>query len=108
MPGLNQRGPMNNGPMTGWGRGICAGNITPGQGVAGGGYPLGRSLGRRGCQAAGWGGGRGVGRGGNYGPWAGSSPAVPTQTILQNRADMLEAELAAIKNQLNKLTESGE
>ena len=104
MPGFNQRGPMNNGPMTGRGRGVCTGNITPGQGFAGEGYTMGRGLGRRGCRAAGW----GSGRAGNYGPWAGPTPVVSTQAILQNRAAMLEAELAEIKNQLNKRTESGE
>lgn len=106
MPGLNQRGPMNDGPMTGRGRGLCTGNVTAGQGFVGG-YGMGRGL-RRGCRDFGWGGGRGMGRGGNYGPWAGTSPAVSNQTILQNRANMLEAELAEIKNQLNKLSESGE
>jgi len=108
MPGLNQRGPMNNGPMTGRGRGVCTGNSIPGQGFAGGGYPMGRGLGRRGCQVPGRGGSRGNGWAGNYGPWADSAPAVSTQAILPNRAAMLEVELAEIKNQLNKLTESGE
>lgn len=106
MPGLNQRGPMNDGPMTGRGRGLCTGNVAAGQGFVGG-YGMGRGL-RRGCRDFGWGGGRGMGRGGNYGPWAGTSPAVSNQTILQNRANMLEAELAEIKNQLKKQSESGE
>lgn len=106
MPGLNQRGPMNDGPMTGRGRGLCTGNVAAGQGFVGG-YGMGRGL-RRGCRDFGWGGGRGMGRGGNYGPWAGASPAVSNQTILQNRANMLEAELAEIKNQLKKQSESGE
>ncbi|MCK5541484.1 MAG: DUF5320 domain-containing protein [Desulfobacterales bacterium] len=101
MPGFNQRGPMNNGPMTGGGRGSCTGNITPGQGFAGGGYTMGRGLGRRGRQNSGWRSGQGNG-------WAGPAPTVSTQVILQNRADMLEAELTEIKNQLNKLNESGE
>lgn len=106
MPGLNQRGPMNDGPMTGRGRGLCTGNVAAGQGFVGG-YGMGRGL-RRGCRDFGSGGGRGMGRGGNYGPWAGTSPAVSNQTILQNRANMLEAELAEIKNQLKKQSESGE
>ncbi len=105
MPGLNQRGPMNEGPMTGRGRGVCTGNAAA-RGVVGS-YGMGRGL-RRGCQTAGWGGGRGMGRGGNYGPWAGPAPVVSNQTILQNRANMLEAELAEIKNQLKKQSESGE
>ena len=99
---------MNNGPMTGRGQGVCTGNTTPGQGFYGGGYTMGRGLGCRGCQAPGRQNGRGRGWAGNCGPWAGPVPTVSTQAILQNRAAILEAELAEIKNQLNKLTESGE
>lgn len=84
---------MNDGPMTGRGRGLCTGNAAP-QGFVGG-YGMGRGL-RNGCRAWG-GGGRRMGRGGNYGPWAGTSPAVSNQAILQNRAAILEAELAEIK-----------
>ncbi len=97
---------MNNGPMTGGGRGLCTGNVAASQRLAGG-YGMGRGL-RRGCRDFGMGGGREMGRGGNYGHRTGPSPAVSNQTVLQNRANMLEAELAEIKNQLNKLSESGE
>nr|NJM01518.1 DUF5320 domain-containing protein [Desulfobacula sp.] len=106
MPGLNQRGPMNDGPMTGRRKGLCAGSAAAGQGFVGG-YGMGGGF-RRSCRAAAWGGGRGIGRGGNFSAWAGPSPLVSSQTILQNRASMLEAELAEIKNQLNKQSESGE
>ncbi|MFH2092318.1 MAG: DUF5320 domain-containing protein [Pseudomonadota bacterium] len=108
MPGFNQRGPMNEGPMTGRGRGVCTGNMTLNQGSAQAGFPMrmGRGLGRRGCQAPGWQGGQGGGRG--YGPWAGPAPVASSQAILQARADRLEAELADIKNQLNNQAESGE
>ncbi|MDA8136917.1 MAG: DUF5320 domain-containing protein [Desulfobacteraceae bacterium] len=106
MSGLNQRGPMNDGPMTGRGRGFCTGNVAAGQGFVGG-YGMVRGL-RRSCRYFGWGGGQGMGRFRNYGSWAGSSPAFSDQTILQNRAAMLEAELAEIKSQLNKRSESGE
>jgi len=108
MSGLNQRGPMNNGPMTGRGQGVCTGNNTPGQGFYGGGYILGRGLGRRGCQAPGQQSGWGRGWAGNCGPCAGSVPTVSTRAVLQSRAAMLEADLAEIKKQLNKLTEAGE
>jgi len=108
MPGFNQRGPMNDGPMTGRGRGVCTGNMTQGQGFAKGGYPMGRGCGRRSSQVPGWRNDIGKGIAGNYSPWMGPGPAVSAQAILQNRADRLEAELAEIKNQLNKLTESGE
>jgi len=61
MPGLNQRGPMNEGPMTGGGRGLCTGAVASEQEFANrmtG--SMGRGLGRgRGC---GGGSGRGMGR----------------------------------------------
>jgi hypothetical protein len=88
MPGFNQRGPMNEGPMTGRGRGICtgaSGNL--GQGVPGRGNA--------------WGNGRGPGnRGRGYGQRAFPDPVYGDKGALQNRVDMLEAELSAIKNQL--------
>ncbi len=103
MPGFNQRGPMNQGPMTGRGRGVCTGSVDQGQ-VFGNsmGMGRGRGYGRRGCQAPGWGKG--------YGQWnmPAPAPANLTQETLQNRAAMLEAELAAIKEQLNNLSESKE
>ena len=106
MPGINQRGPMNDGPMTGRGRGVCTGNVAAGQGFANG-SGMGRGLGRRGCQALGRQNSRGRGWAGDCGPWASPVPTVSTEAILQNKAAMLEAELAEIKNQLNKLSESG-
>lgn len=115
MPGFNQRGPMNDGPVSGKGRGLCTGEFNPGQGVAGGYGEMGRGFGRRGGQARGWensrrgfswGNNRGGGRGRNFGPWAAPAQTVSVREILQERADLLEAELKEIKNQLNKLTES--
>ncbi len=98
MPGFNQRGPMNEGPMTGRGRGVCTGAVDPGQGF-GSAMGRGRGYGRRGCQAPGW------GRG--YGQWNMPTPAPVTVTkdTLHQRAAMLEAELAAIKEQLNNFSE---
>jgi len=104
MPGFNQRGPMNEGPMTGGGRGICTGTVDPAQGFAGRGNArgMGRQGGRRGCQAP--------GRGRGAGQWAGTSPAMGSvnQDTLQNSVNMLEAELAALKNQLKNQSESKE
>ena len=84
MPGLNQRGPMNEGPMTGGGRGLCTGSQkldsqktepkTSEIGLANRGIGSGRGLGRgngSGCgrgqgQGRGQGCGRGLGRGRNF------------------------------------------
>lgn len=106
MPGFNQRGPMNEGAMTGRGRGICTGNVEsgtpfPGRGNAAGfGMGMGRGRGRRG-------GGQGYGQGRGYGQWNAPTPTRTGET-LQARADMLEAELAAVKEQLKNLSETGE
>lgn len=106
MPGFNQRGPMNEGPMTGRNRGTCTGAaVDPGQGFAdsanarGYGRGMGRGRGNRGCQA--------LGREMAYGR---RTPPAPTQgsvnqDTLQNRVNMLEAELSAIKNQLRTRSE---
>ena len=107
MPGFNQRGPMNEGPMTGGGRGYCTGAVNPAQGFAGrgNGMGMGRQRGRRGYQdAPGWGRGYGAGQ------WATPAPeaAPATKATLQNSVDMLEAELAAVKNQLKNLSEPKE
>ncbi len=118
MPGFNQRGPMNEGPMTGRGRGNCTTGANTGKGVAGRpdtirygavgyggmGYGMGmaRRRGRCGDPAPGW--GRGQGR------WAGPEPmaASPSENELVTRTNMLEAELAALKQQLKDLSESRE
>ncbi len=103
MPGFNQRGPRNEGPMTGWGRGICTGNGDPGYGSAGRrGRGMGMGIRCRGGRGGYGGGGRGMGFGASQ---AGYAPAgnVDIKEDLRARADMLEAELSAIKNQLNDL-----
>ncbi len=98
MPGLNQRGPMNEGPMTGRKRGSCTGAaVDPGQGFADRG--MGRGMGRRGCQTPGR--GRGGGQWSSPAPMPGSTD----QNALQNRVNMLEAELSAIKDQLRTRSE---
>jgi len=95
MPGFNQRGPMNEGPMTGRGRGTCTGSLNPDQEFTGRGNArgMGRGFGRR---------------GGGYGQRTTSAPGSVSQEALQKSMDLLEAELAAIKNQLKNLSESRE
>lgn len=108
MPGFNQRGPMNEGPMTGRQRGTCTGGaVDTGQGVGGygGGYGggMGRGMGRRGGQAP----GRGMG-----GRWNAPAPMpgsgnqdTSVNQDMQNKINMLEAELSAIKDQLRTRSE---
>ncbi|MEX1297855.1 MAG: DUF5320 domain-containing protein [Desulfotignum sp.] len=91
MPGFNRRGPDNQGPMTGWGRGVCTGNSGY---DAGYGQGYGRRWGRRG--APGGAAGRGMGRR----AFAPAAPESPDE--LKQRAGWLESELAAIRQQLNE------
>lgn len=98
MPGFNQKGPMNEGPMTGRKRGTCtSAAVDPGQGFAGRG--MGRGMGRRGCRTP----DRGMGGG----QWNSPAPTPDSvdQDTLQNRVNMLEAELSAIKDQLRTRSE---
>jgi len=111
MPGLNQRGPENMGPMTGRKMGRCVTETTTaGQGFGPGmgqGYGFGGGFGRgRGC-------GRGFGRG-RGGGWAAPAapgsyapgPAAPvTKEDLSLRAQALEQELEAVKKQLKGVSE---
>lgn len=105
MPGFNQRGPMNEGPMTGRQRGTCTGGtVDTGQGFGGYGGGMGRGMGRRGGQAP----GRGMG----YGRWTAPAPTpgsanqdTSVNQDMQNRINMLEAELSAIKDQLRTRSE---
>jgi len=100
MPGFNEQGPMNQGPMTGRGMGACAngtrsassGFVTPGLGRAGMGFRRGRGCGQGGRFAAGY----------DQRPMAGQ-PAVSKEGLMQ-RADLLESELNAIKEELANLT----
>ncbi|WP_457554188.1 DUF5320 domain-containing protein [Desulfobacula sp.] len=102
MPGFNQQGPMNEGPMTGRARGNCSGSAGNGQRFSGRGNAMGmgRQNGRRGGQTIGW--GRGYGQQDTFGPSAG----IAGEDALQNNIDKLEAELAAVKQQLKNLSES--
>jgi hypothetical protein len=99
MPGFNQRGPMNEGPMTGRRQGICARGAdigTQGSAFTAPGYGRGRGLGRRGGPGPGWGMG--------YGRMSTVSPSPTTEETLKLQVQTLEAELNAIKNKLTKLT----
>lgn len=100
MPGLNQRGPQGLGPMTGRGQGVCTN-----RNMAGTGYGAGN--GSRGCGRGFGSGGRGMGRGmgREFGPAAAPMPGTATETVLQDRARLLEEELNAIKAQLSTLSE---
>jgi hypothetical protein len=98
MPGFNRRGPENQGPMTGRGRGLCTGNAgytgyDTGFGTGfGPGY--GRGRGRR------WARGGFSGRGMGYRGFAPAAPESPQD--LKQRAEWLESELAAIRQQLDE------
>ncbi len=104
MPGFNQRGPMNEGAMTGRGRGNCTSTVDPAQGFEGRGSAMGmgRQCGRRG--------GQGPGFRRDPGQWTTAAPtaASVTNETLRNSVDMLEAELVAVKQQLKDLTGSRE
>jgi hypothetical protein len=94
MPGLNQKGPMNEGPMTGRGRGLCNRTEDRQGFVERGGAGLGRRMGRCGSQGM----GRRVGFGQQYSQT--NNRGEGDKRSLYSQIEMLEAELAAIKNQL--------
>lgn len=94
MPGFNQQGPMNQGPMTGKGRGTCtdAHNFGPGTGRG------------RGCRR-----GRArTGEPGGYGPGFNANQGAYATDDLLNRKAMLEAELKAVKEQIKNQADTGE
>ena len=91
MPGLDQRGPLGQGAMTGGRQGICQD-----RGPAGPADRFGRG-GRRGCR------GRGFGRG--YAPPVQFTQAEPTKSELEDRARELEDELNAVKSQMKAMSD---
>ncbi len=95
MPGFNRRGPENQGPMTGGGRGFCTGAADPFRPV-GAGYAAGYGRGRGRGRGQSFFGGRGFGRMGQ------GQAGYETQDDLQMRAKWLETELAAVKQQLKE------
>lgn len=123
MPGLNQRGPSNMGPMTGRGMGRCAAGNNQGQGGYGqggygqGGYGQG-GYGQGGYGQGGYGAGYGAGRGRGCGRGAGPRGrgqgfrgAPPVQAApagkedLSLRAQALEQELEAVRNELKNYSD---
>ena len=112
MPGFNQKGPMNEGAMTGRGRGRCT---TPNQSIGGTQNTAGNSqgFGQGFGQGLGQGGGRGMGRGRGQGNWAPevstgaaqfSQQVQPTEDeTLKLKVQQLESELAAIKSQMKQV-----
>ncbi|WP_022666722.1 DUF5320 domain-containing protein [Desulfospira joergensenii] len=89
MPGYNQRGPENMGPMTGRGMGRCMTGSDRDPVRTGRAYGAGNGRGRR-C-------GRGFARG--AAPWSGA-PAQVTREDLTLRARALEKELEAVNQEL--------
>jgi hypothetical protein len=94
MAGLNQKGPMNEGPMTGRGRGLCGKNDDRQGYLEREGAGLGRGMGRCGGQGMGW---RMRFAQQNVPP---SNRTEVDERSLHNQVEMLEAELARIKKQL--------
>lgn len=97
MPGFDGSGPLNQGPMTGRGRGICNGN-RPSPGF--------RRFGRNGS----FGPGKGCGRGRGFGFRAYSYPQGSGQTeinkaYLEEKAAYLQDELNAIHDELANMND---
>ena len=120
MPRGDRTGPMGEGPMTGWGLGLCSGNPTPYYGGRG----LGRGYGRGYGRGVGWGYGRGFGWGGGgrgwrnrfyaadvpaWGSYAPDLPAAAPLTpeeeagILKSQAKTMEASIQQINKRLKEL-----
>lgn len=109
MPAGDRTGPMGMGPMTGRGAGYCGGQGSPGWGSGAGfgrGYGRGGGFGFRGGF-----GGRGRGMRGGYG-WGpvgpGAAPAMDEDAALRQRADLLQAELDAVRRRLDDLNPEAE
>ncbi|BDU50358.1 DUF5320 domain-containing protein [Haliovirga abyssi] len=107
----NRRGPLNEGPMTGRGLGLCSGSETTGYVKEGG--RLGLGLGRRngagmvggfGRRGGNVGAGRGFGfRGRGYGYENYSAPAINETEYLKEEEKVLRANLDAISKRLEEL-----
>jgi hypothetical protein len=103
MPGFDGTGPRGFGPMTGWGRGYCAGQ--------GGYFPARGWLGRfGGGRGRGWrnrywsGGGPGWGYPGYHTGWFNADiPADEGIKILQEDEKHLEEELKNVRDELERL-----
>ena len=105
MPGFNQKGPMNEGAMTGRGLGRCN---TTNQNVGGTPNTAGNGQGFGRGQGLGQGFGQGRGRGQRN--WSGEVATQASQQVqpaedeaLKLRVHQLESELAAIKSQMKQV-----
>ena len=122
MPGFNQQGPMNQGPMTGRGMGKCAnGPMADAPNFS---NPADRGLGLGFRRGRGFGQGRGRGMGPCWGQgygygqasMAAQNPnAMETDTMHANtmetlklRAEMLESELNSIRESIKTLSKSSD
>ena len=98
MPRGDGRGPLGEGPMTGWGRGYCGGYARPG--FVGNGRGRGAGFGR--------GYGLGLGRGFGYGFQRYTDAPVYSKEseidALNNEADFLKSRLDAIMNRISSLS----
>ena len=108
MPGFNQQGPNNEGPMTGRGMGRCATGPIAGSSVSSG--PVERGLGRGFRRGRGMRQGRGVRsywrQGFDQAPLtAGGSPIMED---LELRAEMLESELNVVRQRMTALSKSSD
>jgi hypothetical protein len=111
MPGRDRTGPMGEGPMTGWGYGLCSGNPTP----VYGGWGFGRGYAPGFGRGFGWGGGRGwrnrfrtvdIPGWASFGPaWPAATPLTPKQEtdILKAQAKDMEETLGHINQRLKEL-----
>jgi hypothetical protein len=102
MPGFDGTGPQGGGPLTGGGRGYCAGRYgeaAPVRGRRRGGRGFGRATGR----------GMGWGRGPAWGWGPGAAPAWPAQedaAHLRQREAGLKAELESLRGRLAELEQA--
>jgi hypothetical protein len=115
MPGFNQQGPRNQGPMTGRGMGMCA--KSPMADSPNFSNPAGRGLGLGFRRGRGFSQGRGRGMGPCWGQGygqaataAGEPGTMPANTMedLKLRAERLESELNAIRQGISALSGSSD
>ena len=99
MPGFNQRGPMNEGPMTGRRMGDCVRGVDTGSRNSAF-VPMGNGRGRGMGKRA----GQGPGGGQRYGRMGMDTSIPPSEDTLKLRVQTLETELNAIRNELTKLS----
>lgn len=115
MPGFNQQGPNNQGPMTGRRMGVCANGPMADSANLGNPSFRGMGMGFRRGRGAGQGRGMGMGPFGGRGYGPGYMGAVQPGTMqagtmenLKLRAEMLESELSSIKEALATLSKPSE